>query len=69
MFPYWSAPPSLLRVWADSRDPVPVPDDKIHFSSLAVRAGEELGSILSRIGCYARALLSSHAADRPLRAC
>jgi hypothetical protein len=63
MFPYWNAPPSLLRIWACSGDPVPALDDKLHFGLLAVWAGEEFGSRLSQIGCYVRALLFSRAAD------
>jgi hypothetical protein len=69
MFPYWNAPPSLLRAWARRDDTDPVLDDKIHFSSLVVLAGEKLGSLLGRIRCYIRAILSSRAADRRLSAC
>jgi hypothetical protein len=68
MFPYWSAPPSLLRIWACPKDPVPALDDKFHLGSLAVWAGEEFGSLLRRIGCYVRDILSSHAADPQLAA-
>jgi hypothetical protein len=69
MFPYWNAPPSLLRIWACPEDPGPALDDKFHLSWLAVWAGEEFGSLLDRIGCYVRALLSSRAADSRLSAC
>jgi hypothetical protein len=69
MFPYWSAPPSLLRIWARPEDHVPALDDKFHLGSLAVRAGEEFGSLLGRIGCYVQALLASRAADSQLSAC
>jgi hypothetical protein len=69
MFPYWNAPPSLLRIWACPNDPGPALDDKLHLSSLAVLAGEKLGSLLGRIGCSVRALLSSRAADSRLSPC
>jgi hypothetical protein len=69
MFPYWNAPPSLLRIWACPEDAGPTLDDKLHFSSLAVRAGEELGSLLGLIDCFVRTLLSSRAADSRLSAC
>jgi len=69
MFPYWSAPPSLLRIWARSQDPDPALDDKVHFGSLVAWAGEEIGSLLGRIGCYVQALLSSHAVDSQLSHC
>ena len=69
MFQYWSAPPSLLRTWAAPQEPVPTLDDKIHLTSLAVQAGEKIGSLLDRVGCYARALFSSRAADSQLSAC
>ena len=54
MFPYWSAPPSLLRTWASPDDSVRARDDKLHFRSLAVQAGEELGSFLGDARCYVR---------------
>jgi hypothetical protein len=63
MFMYWSAPPSLLRIWACPKDPFPAIDGRFRFSSPAVQAGDECGSRLIRIGCYVRALLFSRAAD------
>jgi hypothetical protein len=69
MFPYWSAPPSLLREWTRPQDAGPALDDKVHFSSLAVRAGESVGSLLGRLGCYVRAFLTSRAADSQPSAC
>jgi hypothetical protein len=63
MFPYWSAPPSVLREWARPQDAEPALDDKVHLSTLAVRAGEGIGSLLSRINCSTRAFLTSRAAD------
>ena len=67
MFNYWSAPPSLLRVWACPEEPSPAIDSRFHFGSSAVRAGDECGSRLSRIGCYVRALFFSRAADQTER--
>jgi hypothetical protein len=52
MFMYWSAPPSLLRIWACPKDPFPVIDGRFRFGSPAVQAGNECGSRLIRIGCY-----------------
>jgi hypothetical protein len=69
MFPYWSAPPSLLRIWACPEDPGQALDDKVHLGSLAVWAGGESVSLLGRIDCYVRALFSSRAADSRLSAC
>jgi hypothetical protein len=69
MFQYWSAPPSLLRIWVCPEDPVPALDDKFHLGSLAVWAGEEFGSLLGRIDCYVRALLASRTADSQLSGC
>jgi hypothetical protein len=69
MFQYWSAPPSLLRTWASTEEQDAALDDKLHFSSLAVRGGEAIGSLLGRIECYVRAILSSRAADRQISAC
>jgi hypothetical protein len=69
MFQYWSAPPSLLRIWACPEDPFPAIDGRFRFASPAVRAGDKYGSRLSQIGCYVRALLFSRAADPRLRAC
>lgn len=63
MFQYWSAPPSLLRVWACPEEPFPAIDGRFRFDPPAVRAGEGWGSRLSRIGCYVRARLFSRAAD------
>ncbi len=68
MFMYWSAPPSLLRIWACPGDPFPAIDGRFRFGSPAAQAGDECGSRLSRIGCYVRALLFSRAADSRLPA-
>lgn len=68
MFNYWSAPPSLLRIWARPEEPFPVTDGRFRFGSLAVPAGDECGSRLSQIDRYVRALLFSRAADPRLSA-
>ena len=69
MFPYWSAPPSLLRIWACPLDPDPAHDDQVHFRSLVTLAGEAVGSLLSQAGCFVRAVLSSRAAETRLSGC
>ena len=58
MFNYWSAPPSLLRVWACPDESFPAIDGRFRFSSPSAQAGGERDSRLSRIGCYVRALFS-----------
>jgi hypothetical protein len=63
MFPYWSAPPSLLRIWARPEDPFPMIDGRFRLGAPAVQAGHEYGSRLSRIDSYVRALFFSRAAD------
>lgn len=68
MFQYWSAPPSLLRIWACPQDPFPAIDGRSRSGSPAVHAGDKCGSRLGRIGCYVRALLFSRAADPRLAA-
>jgi hypothetical protein len=68
MFMYWSAPPSLLRIWACPDDPFPAIDGRFRLGSPAFQAGDECGFRLSRIGGYVRALLFSHAADPRLPA-
>jgi hypothetical protein len=69
MFPYWNAPPSLLRIWACPDDSVTARDDKLHFSSLAVLAGEKLGSLLGQIRCHVWTLVYSRTADSSMPAC
>ena len=69
MFQYWRAPPSLLRTWACPPDPDPAHDDKLHFRSLVVLAGEALGDLLSQAGCAVRAVLSSRATETRLSGC
>ena len=68
MFMCWSAPPSLLRIWACPEDPFPAIDGRFRSGSPAVQADDECGSRLSRIGCYVRALLFSRAVDPRLSA-
>ena len=69
MFPYWSAPPSLLRIWACPEAPDPTRDDQLHFRSLVTLAGEAFGALLIQAGCFVRAVLSSHAAETHLSGC
>jgi hypothetical protein len=69
MFQYWSAPPSLLRVWARPEEPSPAMDGRFRFGSPAVKAREECGSRLSRIGRHVRALFFSRKADSRLSTC
>jgi hypothetical protein len=69
MFSYWSAPPSLLRIWACPEEPDPAYDDKLHFRSLVILAGEGIITILGRMGCSVQALLSSRVADTRLSGC
>jgi hypothetical protein len=69
MFPYWSAPPSLLRVWACPEEPDPALDDKLHFRSLVFLAVEGFGALLSRVGCYVQGALASRAAETRLSGC
>jgi hypothetical protein len=69
MFPYWNAPPSLLRAWASPDDPDRALDDKLHFSSLAVLAGEKLGSLLGQIRCYLRAVSTFRVVDSQPSGC
>jgi hypothetical protein len=68
MFMYWSAPPSLLRIWACPEEPFPAGDGRFRFGSPAARADDECGSRLGRIGSYVRALFFSRAADPQLLA-
>lgn len=63
MFPYWSAPPSLLRIWVCPEDAFPATDDRSRSSSPAAQAGDERGSRSRGIERYMRALLFSRAAD------
>lgn len=72
MFNYWSAPPVLLRAWACPEEPSPAADGRFHFGSSdeTIRmADDKEDSRLSRIGCYLRAFIFSHAADPQLPAC
>lgn len=61
MFPYWSAPPSLLRIWACPEDPAPMIDSRFRLGSPAVRAAEDSDSHLGRVGSYVRALFPARA--------
>jgi hypothetical protein len=69
MFNYWSAPPSLLRVWACPEEPSPAVDGRFRFESPAVRAAYKDSSRLGRIGSYVRALFFSRAAEPRVPAC
>jgi hypothetical protein len=69
MFAYWSAPPSLLRIWACPEDPFPQIDARFRVGSPTVQAGEVRGSRLSRIGRYVQARLFSRHTDAELAAC
>ena len=62
MFNYWSAPPSLLRVWARPEEPSAAMDGRFRFGSSAGKAGDEGVSRLGRIGSYVQALLFSRTA-------
>jgi len=63
MFNYWSAPPSLLRVWARPEEPSAAMDGRFRFGSSVGKAGDEGVSRLGRIGSYVQALLFSRTAD------
>jgi hypothetical protein len=70
MFPYWSAPPSLLRIWACPDEPSPAIDSRFRFRSPDLRArGEWMAHLVSRIGCHLRSLRFSRPANRQLPAC